>query len=80
MPALTLHPGKFVRLKGQPQDLPDFVVVHCQGDRCWVRQQAWGSRIHLQIKVTQLEIPGIEVVPDSRLQLPKWLLVTDRAD
>ena len=57
MPSLTLRTGAFVRLKGQPKDLPDFLVEHCQGDRCWIRQQTWGPNVHLKIKVTQIEIP-----------------------
>ncbi|WP_346292004.1 hypothetical protein [Sphaerothrix gracilis] len=76
MPALTLGPGKFVRLKGQPQDLPDFLVIQCQGSCCWVRQQAWGPRIQLKIEVTQVAIPGMETFSGSAVHLPR-LLRTD---
>ncbi|MEL6351793.1 MAG: hypothetical protein AAFR58_08515 [Cyanobacteria bacterium J06627_28] len=40
-----LKPGRFVRLKGQPQDLPDFVLERYLGTFCWIRQQAWGQVI-----------------------------------
>ena len=66
MPSLTLRTGAFVRLKGQPQDLPDFLVERCQGDRCWIRQQTWGPHVQLKIKVTQIEIP--EDVVNERLE------------
>ncbi|MEL6469821.1 MAG: hypothetical protein AAFP20_11925 [Cyanobacteria bacterium J06614_10] len=38
-----LKPGRFVRLKGQPNDLPDFVLERYLGPFCWIRQQSWGS-------------------------------------
>nr|BAB61921.1 Orf74 [Synechococcus elongatus PCC 7942 = FACHB-805] len=30
---------QLVRLKDQPEDMPDFVLEYCHGDRCWVRQR-----------------------------------------
>ncbi|NJL85426.1 MAG: hypothetical protein HC886_04755 [Leptolyngbyaceae cyanobacterium SM1_1_3] len=75
MPALTLRCGKFIRLKGQPHDLPDFVVLQCRGDRCWIRQQSWGPHVQLQVKVTQVEIPGAAISFKSRISLPNLILV-----
>jgi len=43
-----LPPGSFVRLHDHPEDLPPFQVIHCRGGRCWVRQQSWGSLLHLE--------------------------------
>ncbi|WP_338429956.1 hypothetical protein [Synechococcus elongatus] len=45
---------QLVRLKDQPEDMPDFVLEYCQGDRCWVRQQAWGRTINLGIQRSQI--------------------------
>ena len=39
-----LHPGSFVRLRDHPEDLPPFQLIQRRGNRCWVRQQAWGPR------------------------------------
>jgi hypothetical protein len=40
-----LQPGSFVQLRNHPADLPPFQLIRCQGSRCWVRQQAWGSLV-----------------------------------
>ncbi|MEO0489663.1 MAG: hypothetical protein AAF215_02825 [Cyanobacteria bacterium P01_A01_bin.123] len=61
MPSLVIRPGAFVRLKGQPEDWPDFLVVHCSGDRCWVRQRDWQPRMQLHILTTQIAIPSSTV-------------------
>lgn len=49
-----LRPGTFVRLWDQPTDLPPFELLHCRGGRCWIRQQAWGELIHLEVPHRQL--------------------------
>lgn len=50
-----LQPGNFVRLKGQPSDLPDFVLERYLGTFCWIRQQAWGQRVHWKVDVSRIE-------------------------
>ena len=50
-----LKPGKFVRLKGQPNDLPDFVLERYLGGFCWIRQQTWGQRIRWKVDVANIE-------------------------
>jgi hypothetical protein len=49
-----LRPGSFVRLHDHPDDLPPFQVIHCRGGRCWVRQQSWGTLLHLEVAHRQL--------------------------
>jgi hypothetical protein len=44
-----LRPGSFVRLHDHPDDLPPFQLIHCRGGRCWVRQQSWGTLLHLEV-------------------------------
>jgi len=44
-----LPPGRFVKLNKQPQDLPPFELIRCEGRRCWVRQQSWGQGIHWEV-------------------------------
>ena len=44
-----LPPGSFVKLVNQPDDLPPFQLIHCQGGRCWVRQQAWGQLVQWEV-------------------------------
>ncbi|KEF43036.1 MAG: hypothetical protein ER33_02185 [Cyanobium sp. CACIAM 14] len=44
-----LHPGSFVRLRDHPEDLPPFQLIRCHGGRCWVRQQAWGTMVQLEL-------------------------------
>ncbi len=50
-----LTPGKFVRLKGQPSDLPDFVLERYLGKFCWIRQQAWGNSVQWKVEATRIE-------------------------
>lgn len=50
-----LAPGLFVRLTDQPEDMPDFVLDYCQGDRCWIRQQSWGSAVHWGVPRSRLQ-------------------------
>ncbi|MBM5821158.1 MAG: hypothetical protein FJ082_01485 [Cyanobacteria bacterium K_Offshore_surface_m2_011] len=49
-----LHPGSFVRLRDHPEDLPPFQLIRRRGTRCWVRQQAWGSMVHLELPYCRL--------------------------
>lgn len=49
-----LRPGTFVRLSDHPDDLPPFELIHCRGGSCWIRQQAWGELIQLQVPHHQL--------------------------
>lgn len=44
-----LRPGTFVRLADHPSDLPPFELIHCRGGSCWIRQQAWGELIQLEV-------------------------------
>lgn len=44
-----LRPGTFVRLSDHPNDLPPFELIHCRGGSCWIRQQAWGELIQLEV-------------------------------
>ena len=44
-----LRPGSFVRVHDHPEDLPPFQLIHCRGGRCWVRQQSWGTLLHLEV-------------------------------
>lgn len=44
-----LKPGSFVRLNQHPHDLPAFELIRCDGRRCWVRQQSWGSAIYWEV-------------------------------
>lgn len=57
MPFLALRPGSFVRLKGQPLDLPDFVLVDFGYRTCRIRQQSWGAQIYLRVPLTNLAVP-----------------------
>lgn len=57
MPSLTVRPGSNVRLKGQSERVPDFQVIRCEGDRCWIRQKNWDPCVQLPIRITQIEIP-----------------------
>jgi hypothetical protein len=49
-----LRPGTFVRLSDHPNDLPPFELIHCRGGSCWIRQQAWGELIQLEVPHHQL--------------------------
>jgi hypothetical protein len=57
MASLTIRPGSQVRLKGQDDHVPDFLVIRCDRDRCWIRQQDWGPDAELNVRFTQLFIP-----------------------
>jgi hypothetical protein len=57
MASLTVRPGSRVRLKGQDSHVPDFFVVRCERDRCWIRQQDWGPETLLHVRFTQLLVP-----------------------
>ncbi|MEL6491761.1 MAG: hypothetical protein ABG776_03760 [Cyanobacteria bacterium J06555_13] len=50
-----LMPGKFVRLKGQPSDLPDFVLERFLGSFCWIRQQSWGQCVQWKVNVARID-------------------------
>jgi hypothetical protein len=49
-----LRPGTFVRLSDHPHDLPPFELIRCRGGSCWIRQQAWGELIQLEVPHHQL--------------------------
>jgi len=70
MPSLTVRPGVFVRLKKQPDDLPDFLVESCVGERCWIRQLSWAKHIQMQIKVTQIDIANSQTQVDASSCFP----------
>jgi hypothetical protein len=57
MASLTIRPGSQVRLKGQDDHVPDFVVVRCDRDRCWVRQQSWPPGSEINVSFKQLWVP-----------------------
>ncbi len=57
MASLTIRPGSRIRLKGQSAHIPDFFVVRCDRDRCWVRQQNWKPEVELNVRFTQISIP-----------------------
>lgn len=50
-----LQPGRFVRLKDQPHDLPDFVLERYLGSSCWIRQQSWGGVIW-KVNVARIDV------------------------
>lgn len=58
MASLLLRPGARVRLKGQDDHVPDFYVVRCEHDRCWIRQSNWNPEAAMNVRFTQLFIPG----------------------
>lgn len=57
MAFLTIRPGSRIRLKGQAAHIPDFFVVRCERDHCWVRQQEWNPEAELNVRFTQILIP-----------------------
>ena len=57
-----MAPGSFVKLAKQPDDLPAFELIRCEGRRCWVRQQGLG---------TTGGMGGGEAQPESRVI---WLI------
>lgn len=60
MASLTIRPGSRIRLKGQASHTPDFFVVRCDLDRCWIRQQGWNPEAELNVRFTQIFIPDAE--------------------
>ena len=50
-----LKPGNFIRLKDQPQDLPDFILDRYLGTFCWIRQQAWGHSVQWKVNIDRIE-------------------------
>lgn len=58
MASLTLRPGARVRLKGQDAHVPDFYVVRCEYDHCWLRQRHWSPEVAINVRFSQLFIPG----------------------
>jgi hypothetical protein len=69
MASLTIRPGSQVRLKGQDDHVPDFVVVRCDRDRCWIRQQGWAPGSELNVSFKQLLVP-----PEAGSTLPLALV------
>ncbi|MEM6714437.1 MAG: hypothetical protein AAF827_08520 [Cyanobacteria bacterium P01_D01_bin.6] len=61
MPSLVVRPGGTVRLKQQPEHVPDFVVMACESDRAWIRQPEWPQHIQLCVRMTQLSVPCVQV-------------------
>ncbi|WOD40394.1 hypothetical protein [Nodosilinea sp. E11] len=57
MASLTIRPGSQVRLKGQDDHVPDFVVTRCDRDRCWIRQHDWAPDTELTVSFKQLLVP-----------------------
>jgi hypothetical protein len=57
MASLTIRPGARVRLKGQNDHVPDFYVVRCEYDRCWIRQMNWNPEVSIDVQFSQLFIP-----------------------
>jgi len=49
-----LNPGSFVQLRDHPEDLPPFQLIRRCGSRCWVRQQAWGPLVQLELPYRRL--------------------------
>lgn len=65
MASLTIRPGSRIRLKGQAAHIPDFFVVRCDRDRCWVRQHDWKPDVELNVRFTQIFIPDAEGNPSA---------------
>jgi hypothetical protein len=68
MASLTIRPGSRIRLKGQDSHVPDFIVVRCERDQCWVRQQTWHPATQLNVRFTQILIPPIETIETALSQ------------
>ncbi|HSM81682.1 MAG TPA: hypothetical protein VLS96_08350 [Nodosilinea sp.] len=58
MASLTIRPGSRVRLKGQDDHVPDFLVVRCDRTRCWVRQEGWAPGTEINVSFKQLLVPA----------------------
>lgn len=70
MPSLTLRSGSPIRLKGQPRAIPDFLVIRCEGDRCWVRQHTWSPEAELTVRISQISIPDSDESLFSAIDSP----------
>jgi hypothetical protein len=62
MASLTIKPGSRIRLKGQASHIPDFFVVRCDRNHCWVRQEDWTPEVELNVRFNQILIPETEGV------------------
>lgn len=62
MASLTIRPGSRIRLKGQAAHIPDFYVVRCDRDHCWVRQQDWTPEVALNVRFNQILVPNSEAI------------------
>ncbi|PZO19635.1 MAG: hypothetical protein DCF25_08110 [Leptolyngbya foveolarum] len=51
----ALCPGSFIRLKDQPEDLPDFVLERYLDRFCWIRQQGWGRCVQWKVNVARVQ-------------------------
>jgi hypothetical protein len=60
MASLTIKPGSRIRLKGQAAHIPDFFVVRCDRNHCWVRQADWIPEVQLNVRFNQILIPETE--------------------
>ncbi len=69
MASLTIRPGSRVRLKGQDQHVPDFLVVGCSHHHCWLRQQNWHPEARLMVTFSQLQVA--EAPPPVVLHTPQ---------
>ena len=69
MASLTIRPGSRIRLKGQAAHIPDFFVVRCDHDHCWVRQQDWTPETTLNVRFSQILIPDSDN-PEAAESLP----------
>jgi hypothetical protein len=58
MASLIIRPGSRVRLKGQDDHIPDFVVVRCDRDHCWIRQPDWAPDAEINVSFEQLFVPA----------------------
>ena len=56
-----LKPGTFVRLKDQPDDLPDFVLERYLGNDCWIRQQSWGNQVQWKVNASMIKTHSVAV-------------------
>ncbi len=57
MASLTIRPGSRVRLKGQDDHIPDFVVTRCDRDHCRIRQHDWAPDAEINVSFKQLFVP-----------------------
>ena len=79
MASLTIRPGSRIRLKGQDSHVPDFIVVRCERDQCWVRQQGWNPDTQLNVRFSQISIPTAEAAVPEKLAVPEGVTTTATA-